>query len=193
MTVLLHGAGSLPILWRRARNFQLIHIGRIHSIQTHGGTVRVPVELIPLERARTMTFEGSGEQIRLELSLARSTGGMSKHLSLSNSALHNSSPSSSLSLHQNISSSLEILDISQPVHLEKSLSYSPQRNQLSVPARNISPYAPQADTSPCSSTSSDKDRPHSAPEDEASMQIEAEVQQSARHQVRNTEIPRPGT
>lgn len=141
-------------------------------------TVRVPVELIPLERARTMTFEGSGEQIRLELSLARSTGGMSKHLSLSNSALHNSPPSSSLSLHQNISSSLEILDISQPVHLEKALSYSPQRNQLSVPARNISPYAPQADTSPCSSTSSDKDRPHSAPEDEASMQIEAEVQQS---------------
>ena len=135
-------------------------------------TVRVPVELIPLERARTMTaLEGNGAHIRLELSLARS-GGLSRHLSLSNSALHSSSSSSTLALHHNISSSMEILDISRPIQLEKSLSYSPQTNQLSVPPRNTSPYAPQADTSPHSSPgSSEKERPHSAPEDEASMRI----------------------
>lgn len=141
-------------------------------------TVRVPVELIPLERARTMTTIDNGAHVRLELSLARSAGAISKHLSLSNSALHSSPPNSSLSLQHNISSSLEILDISRPSHLEKSLSCSPQRNNLTVPTHNISPYAPQADTSPCSSTSSEKERPHSAPEDEVSMQVEEKVQKS---------------
>ena len=144
-------------------------------------TVRVPVELIPLERARTMTAtEDSAAQMRLELSLARSNVSLTKHLSLSNSAIHEGDSPTSLSVHNhNISSSLEILDISRPLHLEKSLSYSPGRqNHLLPPPRNISPYAPQADTSPCSSTSSDKERPHSAPEDEVSMQMDEQVKQS---------------
>jgi hypothetical protein len=143
-------------------------------------TVRVPVELIPLERARTMTT--SEMNTALEMSVARSTVALSKHLSLSNSALHENSPSPPLSHHHhNMSSSLELLDISRPLHLEKSLSCSPQRAQhhLAVPPPcNMSPYAPQADASPCSSTSSEKERPHSAPEDEVSMQVEEVQQQS---------------
>ena len=144
-------------------------------------TVRVPVELIPLERARTMTrtgTEGSLSQMRLDLSLAHSNATLSKHLSLSNSAIHESVPSPPpLSLHHhNMSSSLMILDISHPINIEKSVSYSPGRQKNLL--RNTSPYAPQADTSPCSSTSSEKERPHSAPEDEVSMQVEEQVDRS---------------
>ena len=170
---------------KRKKRFSRESQRRSNSVDSNSRrTVRVPVELIPLERARTMTtIDGSAAQVRLELSQARPTPTLSKHLSLSNSALHmhESPPSSSLSLHHhNMSSSLEILDISRPLHIEKSLSCSPQRHKhLMVPPHNTSPYAPQADTSPCSSASSDKDRPHSAPEDEASMQTEEEeVQQS---------------
>lgn len=165
---------------KKSKKFS-IQSRRANSLDsTSRRTVRVPVELIPLERARTMTTidNTNGAQVRLELSLACSTRVISKHLSLSNSALHTSPPTSSMSLQHNISSSLEILDISQPLHLDKSLSCSPQRNNLAVPTQNISPYAPQADTSPCSSTSSDKERPHSAPEDEVSMQVEEVVQKS---------------
>lgn len=140
-------------------------------------TVRVPVELIPLERARTLT-SCDGEKPP-PVHSSRSTVTLSKQLSLSNSALHKSP---SLSLHHNhhLSSSMELLDISRPLNLDKSFSSSPQHHaqHLSVPPpRNVSPYAPQADSSPCSSTSSDKERPHSAPEDEVSMHVE-EVQQS---------------
>ena len=141
-------------------------------------TVRIPVELIPLERARTMTtVEMSGAHIRMQLSLARSSGSLTKHLSLSNSALHNSPPSSCLSSSLHHSSSLEILDINRPTNLEKPLDYPLHRN-LSVPPRTSSPYAPQADVSPCSSASSEKERPLSAPEDEASLHVEEQLQKS---------------
>ena len=170
---------------KKSKNFSKESQRRSNSLDSNmKRTVRVPVELIPLERARTMTtIEGSSAtQMKLELSLARSTA-LNKHLSLSNSALHESPPSSSLTLrHHNMSSSLEILDISHPTHLQKSQSSSPPiHKQLSVPvpARNTSPYAPQTDASPCSSASSDKDRPHSAPEDEVSMQVEEEQVQKS--------------
>ena len=169
---------------KRSKRFTREAQRRSNSLDSNARrTVRVPVELIPLERARTMTtFEGDAAQTRLDMSVARSTVALSKHLSLSNSVLHeNPSPPPSLSLHHhNMSSSLELLDISRPLHLEKSLSCSPQRVQhhLAVPPpRNVSPYAPQADASSCSSTSSEKERPHSAPEDEVSMQVE-EVRKS---------------
>ena len=129
-------------------------------------TVRVPVELIPLERARALTaLQKNGSKIRMEYSLARS-GMMSKQLSLSNSALDavpaSSSPSSN---HKNMSSSLEVLEISRPLNLEQSMS--PQMSLLSVPS-----YTQQA--SPHSV--SDMQRPHSAPEDEVNMRMGESLQ-----------------
>ena len=132
-------------------------------------TVRVPVELIPLERARALTaLEGSGSKIRLEYSLNQ-PGGLNKKLSLSNSALDSippSSSSSSLCHHQNLSCSSDILEISRPLNLEQAMA-SPI-NFLSVPASMASPYAPQADVQ----------RPHSAPEDEVNMRMGESIQQS---------------
>lgn len=101
----------------------------------------------------------------MEYSLARS-GMMSKQLSLSNNALDampaSSSPSSN---HKNLSSSLEVLEISRPLQLEQSMS--PQTSLLSVPS-----YAAQS--SPRSM--SDMHRPHSAPEDEVNMRMGESLQ-----------------
>ena len=105
---------------RKSKRFTKEAQQRSNSLESNTRrTVRVPVELIPLERARTMTTTELGEA---QTKHARSTVALTKHLSLSNSALHESPPpDSSLSLHHhNISSSLELLDVSHTVQPEKS-------------------------------------------------------------------------
>ena len=126
----------------------------------YGRSVRLPVDLIPLERARALT---STSVARDDAAVGSSRLGVmrpSRSLSQSSDSLFPSSPPTSIPRPE----------ISQPLNLEESVYTSPL---LVDPFRlSPSPYAPQADTSPLSKVR----RPHSDPQEAGVHGFEDTVQ-----------------
>ena len=123
-------------------------------------TVKLPVDLIPLERARALT---STSVARDDAAVGSARLGVlrpSRSLSQSSDAIYPSSPPTNIPRPE----------ISQPLNLEESVYTSP----LSVDPFRLSPspYAPQADASPLSKVR----RPHSDPQETGVHRFEDTVQ-----------------
>ncbi len=134
---------------------------RSHSLnRVQGMSVLLPVELIPLERARALTygtqFQNGEEDWEAELALALKSTSIKKSLSRSSDMIHEilrpTSPTSS-------SEREDKPVISGPLNLEESVSVS-NSSPSGDNSRIASVYAPQADrTSPVLS------QPYSYPEE----------------------------
>ena len=94
-----------------------------------GRTVKVPVQLIPLERARAMTSGSSADEIRM------------KHRSMMISG------SSMKAASDDLQTLEERLEISRPLNIEDSTMCCSYPSGLSY-RMSMSPYAPHADGSP---------------------------------------------
>ena len=111
----------------------------------YGRTVKIPVDLIPLERARALT---AGCIFRddsfISNSRSESFSGMSKALSVSSELL--SRPTNTVAVAED---NFEYkLRISRPLNLDESVSFCSSYPMGTAYRASLPPYAPQADASP---------------------------------------------